>query len=203
MDKFETNFLKRQKLWPFVSFRYIDDVFFILIYGKEELEHFVKELNSFSDHIKFTFESDKENINYLDVNINLSNAHLMTNIHVKPIDRHQYLDYSSSHPNHIKRSVVYSQSLRARRLCSLESDFLKHCTKMKSWFLKRGYPENMIDEEMKKVKSSGKGTNNSKGSKWVPFVVTYHPSLNCLSRIIKDNLNILYMSREAKVVFSP
>ena len=131
MDKFETNFLKRQKLWPFVSFRYIDDVFFILIYGKEELEHFVKELNSFSDHIKFTFESDKENINYLDVNINLSNAHLMTNIHVKPIDRHQYLDYSSSHPNHIKRSVVYSQSLRARRLCSLESDFLKHCTKMK------------------------------------------------------------------------
>ena len=27
----------------------------------------MKELNSFSDHI--TFESDKENINYLDVNI--------------------------------------------------------------------------------------------------------------------------------------
>ena len=61
----------------------------------------------------------------------------------------------------------------------------------------------MIDEEMMKVKLSEKGSNNSKGSKRVPFVVTYHPSLNCLSRIIKDNLNILYMSREAKVVFSP
>ena len=29
------------------------------------------------------------------------------------------------------------------------------------------------------------------------------PSLNCLSRIIKDNLNILYVSRESKAVFSP
>ena len=50
--------------------------------------YFIKELNSFSDLIKFTFESDKENINYLDVNINLSSGHLMTNMHVKPTDSH-------------------------------------------------------------------------------------------------------------------
>ena len=93
----------------------------------------------------------------------------MTNMYVKPTGCHQYLDYSSSHPSHTKRSIVYSQTLRARRLCSLESDFLKHRTKMKSWFLKRGYPENMIDEEMKKVKFSEKGSKKSKGSKGVPF----------------------------------
>ena len=131
----------------------------------------------------------------------MSSGHQMTNMYVKPTDRHQYLDYSSSHPNNIKRSVVYCQSLRARRSCSLESDFLKYCTKMKSCF-KRDYRENMIDEEMKKVKFSEKGSNNSEGSKGVPFVVTYHPSLNTLSRIIKDNLNILCMSRETKAVFS-
>ena len=34
------------------------------------------------------------------------------------------------------QTIVYSESLRARRLCSLESDFLKHCTKMKPWSLK-------------------------------------------------------------------
>ena len=130
----------------------------------------------------------------------MSNGHLMTNIYVKPTDCHHYLDYSSSHPNHIKRSIVYSKSLRAR-LCSHESDFLKHCTKRNHFFL-GGYPEN-IDEEMNKVKFSEKISNNSKLSKGLPFVVTYHPSLNCLSRIIKDNLNILYMSRDTKVVFSP
>ena len=78
----------------------------------------------------------------------MCHGHLMTNMYVKPTGRYQCLDYSSPHPNHIKRSTVYDQSLRARRLCSLESDFLKHCTQMKSWFLKRGYPENMTDEEM-------------------------------------------------------
>ena len=62
---------------------------------------------------------------------------------------------------------------------------------MRSWFLKSGYPENMIDEEMKRVKFSEKGSKKCKGSKEVPFVFTYHPSLNCLSRIIKYNLNIL------------
>ena len=56
---------------------------------------------------------------------------------------------------------------------------------------------------MKKVKFSEKGSKKSKGSKGVPFVVTYHPSLNCFSRINKNNLNILYMSHEAKAVFSP
>ena len=69
MDKFERNYLKTQILQPFVWFRYIDDVFFIWTHGKEELENFMKELNSFSDHIKFTFESDKENIIYLDVTL--------------------------------------------------------------------------------------------------------------------------------------
>ena len=61
----------------------------------------------------------------------------------------------------------------------------------------------MADEEIKKVKFSEKGSKKSKGSKRVPFLVTYQPSLNCLSRIIKDNLNILYISREAKTGFSP
>ena len=69
---------------------------------------------------------------------------------------------------------------------------------MKSLLFKRSYPEDMIDEEMKKVKLSEKGSKKYKGSKVVLFVATYHASLNCLSRIIKDNLHILYMSREVK-----
>ena len=148
----------------------------------------MKELNSFSDYIKFSFKFNKENIKFLDVYINLSNGWLpYEKVYIKPTDCHQYQNYSSSHPNHIKRSIVYSQSLRAGRSCSTESDFLKHCTKMKPRFFKRDYPENMIDEEMKKVKFSEKGSKRSKGSKWVPFVITYHHSLNCLGRIIKDN----------------
>ena len=38
---------------------------------------------------------------------------------------------------------------------------------------------------------------------YIPFVVIYQPSLSCLNRMIKNNLNILYMSCEIKAVFSP
>ena len=94
MDTFETDFPKTQKLQRFVWFRSIDNVLLILTDGNEEHESSLKELNSFRDHIKFTFESNnKENINFLDVNIDLSNGHLMTNIYLKPTDCDQYLDY--------------------------------------------------------------------------------------------------------------
>ena len=106
MDTFETDFPKTQKLQRFVWFRPIDDVLYISTDGNEDNESFMKKLNSFHDHIKFTFESNKENINFLDVNTDLSNGHLMTNIYLKSTDCDQYLDYLLSHPNHIKRSIV-------------------------------------------------------------------------------------------------
>ena len=35
------------------------------------------------------------------------------------------------------------------------------------------------------------------------MIVTYHPSLNCLSKIISKNLYLLYINDEVKRVFSP
>ena len=43
---------------------------------------------------------------------------LTTDLNVKPTDRHHYLHYTSAHPNHTKRSVVYSRTLRLSRICS-------------------------------------------------------------------------------------
>ena len=75
---------------------------------------------------------------------------------------------------------------------------------MKSWFLKRGYPEQIIDYEMEKVNfrenKKNSGINKKKG---IPFVVTYHPKLKNLSKIIKDNLYLLYMNDEVNKTFTP
>ena len=47
---------------------------------------------------------------------------------------------------------------------------------MKSWFLKREYPEKSISGEMGKVKFSNiERKSNSKTQKGIPLVVTYHP----------------------------
>ena len=56
---------------------------------------------------------------------------------------------------------------------------------------------------MRKVKFSGYTRRNKREKKGVPFVITYHPSLKNIGRIINQNLSILYMNEEVKSVFTP
>ena len=45
-------------------------------------------------------------IPFLDLNVKLANGRLETDLDIKSTDRHQYLYYMSSHPEHTKRSIV-------------------------------------------------------------------------------------------------
>ena len=75
---------------------------------------------------------------------------------------------------------------------------------MKSWFLKREYPERLISAEMDKVKFSNiERRSNSKTQKGIPLVVTYHPLLKSLSSIVNNNIYLLHMDQEVKRTFTP
>ena len=82
---------------------------------------------------------------FLDLKLKLNEGKISTDLYTS---RHQYLHFTSSHTNHTYRSVVYSQGLRVKRLCSEKEDFLKHMSEMKLWFLKPGYPENIFDQDL-------------------------------------------------------
>ena len=123
---------------------------------------------------------------------------MKTTLHIKSTDRHQYLHYASSHPEHTKRSVVFSQTLRISRLCSEENDFKNYRSQMKSWFLKREYPEKLIDNEMRKVKFCKEGIKKAKEFK------AYHLLLRGnLGIIINQNIYLLNMNEKTTEVFSP
>ena len=139
----------------------------------------MKELNNFKSNLKFTCECDSNSINFLDLNVKLNNGELTTSVYIKPTDRHQYFHYGWSHPDHIKRSIIYCQTLQASRLCSFNEDFADDCEKMKTWISKRG--------------SLTRSTT----------VVMYHPRLKALSKIIHENRNLLYMNDEVKDTFTP
>ena len=55
---------------------------------------------------------------------------------------------------------------------------------------------------MRKVKFGKKGIKKAKGIKGIPFVLTYHPQLNNLGRIINQNIYFLNVNEETKKVFS-
>ena len=137
--------------------------------------------------ISTTYKSCKKDISSLDLNVLLGKNKLSTDLHIKPTDCHQYLHYSSGHPEHTKLSIVYSLLLRVNWICSSENDFDRHKSNMKIWFQKRGYPENIIENEMKKVNFPSCIKVQRKKSKGIPFVVTYHHLLKQLEEILPRN----------------
>ena len=62
LDETETKFLRTQEFQPLVWFRYIDNVFFI--WNPDKLN-----LINYHPNIKFNYESNKENITFLDLNV--------------------------------------------------------------------------------------------------------------------------------------
>ena len=111
MDKMEGEFLEKYENKSLIWLRYNVDIFFIWTHGEDKLETFLENLKQFHPNIKFTHESSTESILFLDLRVKLSQGKLETDLHIKPRDRHQYLHYSSSHPGHTKRSIVYEQTL--------------------------------------------------------------------------------------------
>ena len=158
-------------------------MFFIWTRGKEKLASFLTALNNYHINIIFIHESNKEHIPFLDLKVKLLGNKLSTDLYIKSTDRHHYLHYTSSHPDHTKKSVVYSQALRLSRICSEGKDFDKHICEMKSWFSQRGYPQKLIETENSKVKFSVQRVfHGSKIEKGVPLVLTYHPLLKSIGK---------------------
>ena len=141
MGEVETEFLKSQELQPFLLLRYIGDTFFIWTYGEEKVTLFLNELTNFHSNLKFTYETSSHTVDFLDLNVNLTNGAIHTDLYIKPTCGHQYLHYPASLSLHIKTSIPYGQALRVSRICSSKKDFKTHVSPMKEWFLVRGYPK--------------------------------------------------------------
>ena len=88
--------------------------------------------------------------------LSLSANKFSADLHTTSIDKHQYLHYTSAHPVHTKRSIIYSQvALRMDRIYSYQADFEKHLLNMKSWFQARRSRGDLVQNELTKVKFSG------------------------------------------------
>ena len=129
MDKIATDFLNTEEYLLLIWYQYTDDIFFIWTHGEEKLIFFLDNLNKYHPNINFTHESNKKCVNFLDFAVSLLDNEVSTDLYIKPTDWHQYLHYSSSHPDHTKKSIVYSQALRLNRM--IEGDFVQHKKEVK------------------------------------------------------------------------
>ena len=62
---------------------------------------------------------------------------------------------------------------------------------MKVWFLARDYPINVVNEQINKVVFGKNQPSRKNSENGIPFVVTYHPKVKKLGKLI----NLLQWSR--------
>ena len=134
--------------------------------------------------------------------IKIKEGRIITDLYCKPTHGNQCL-YDSCHPNHIKRSIIFSQTLRLKRICSEKNELNVHVEDLKMWFRKRGYPDNLIKEQVEKaLKITPSDENNTKKVNAVSLVVTYNAAFKNLSQVIRKNLQLLYADKQVNKVSS-
>ena len=129
---------------------------------------------------------------------------MLTKVHVKNTNIHQYLEYSSCHPKTCKDSIPYSQAKRYRRITSNNRDFAKSLETLREYFKTRKYPDNVIDTAFAKVRSMTQDqalvyTNRSTTVDIVPFVVEYNPSLPNIGSILHKYWDLFQLSPNPSV----
>ena len=146
---------KKTKMWV----RFIDDILMIWNHGKQALEQFKELPNNIHPTIKFSFESNENEIPFLDTIIYRGkDNHILTRLYHKPTDNKQYLHFNSAHPWRQKRSVPYGLLIRCKRICSEETYFIKESRAIIQQLALRNYPKSLLQEALDKVNNMNRTT---------------------------------------------
>ena len=125
--------------------------------------------------IKYTIESSQifnnkeQSISFLDVNIILTKINtIKTDIYYKRTNSHEYLNYHTHHPKHVKDNIPYNLPKRIVVFVSCYEKTLYRLQELKEWLLQCNYLENIINAQLQ-------GPAPLKQEKKViPFVSTYY-----------------------------
>ena len=86
MGEFEKNAISGYADKPYLWYRYIDDIFMVWTHGEDKLNNFITYLINIQPTIKFTNEHSTTSTPFLDVNIQLTNRRIETDLFCKPTD---------------------------------------------------------------------------------------------------------------------
>eukprot|EP00061_Rhincodon_typus_P017918 g46852.t1 len=136
---------------PHLLLCYIDDCIDAASCSREELEQFINFANTFHHTLKFTISDTS--LPFLDLSISISGNQLTTDIHFKPMDSHNYLGYTSSHPPSCKNSIPFSQFLRLCCICSQDEAFYSRNFQISSYFSDRRFPSSVINDALDQMET--------------------------------------------------
>ena len=173
-------------------------------HGPDDLDRFVKFCNVFNPTIKFTSESSAKEIPFLDVMVSIKDGQLHTDLYSKPTDAHQFLHWTSCHPKHTKTSLPYDLAFGLNCICSSQESLQKRITDLEGFLKARVYSNSIIKRQISKALEIPRSdaleprATRSNNTDRIPLVITYHPPLSKLSKILNKHLRIFHSSDKCK-----
>jgi hypothetical protein len=173
----------------------------IFLRSEEELNNFLLRLNSFHENVKYTWDIGYQRISFLDVSVRLDNGSFCTDVYSKPTDAHQYFNFKSCHPPHVKSGIPYGQALRLKRICHSDKVFESRLQELKGFLVKRCYNSEFVESQFKRVRILDRSSLFKRESEQIrrennksTFIIDYHQALRELYGIFRELQNIVGLS---------
>ena len=166
------------------------------LHGRDNLDTFLQEANSFHSTIRFTAEVSIDKHVYLDTQSRLDEDRIC-----------QYLLLTSCHPKHCCKNIPYSLALRLRRICSDSNTFELRAKELTNQLHQRSYLKQDIASAIDKARQRSRDAllsyrpKSAEVGTILPFVLTYHPDLPKVRDIVDKNWSIIESFDELKDIY--
>ena len=148
-------------------------------------------------NIKWTFKCGSE-VEYLDVLVSLKDGFLETDVFSK--NCHSYLPPSSCHPQSVFKGIIKGIGHRLRMICSTDECLEKRVDEYANYLHLSGWPFPKVKYQLREatnidresILKSDRVSNNSTKNKKSTWISKHDPRLPNKSKIIHENLHLLY-----------
>ncbi|XP_045897466.1 uncharacterized protein LOC123964654 [Micropterus dolomieu] len=192
MAEWETTALNSCPKKPLHYYRFLDDIWGVWPYSREDFDQFVNILNHHNPAIKLKYCISPTTVDFLDTTTFkgptfTQTARLDLKVFFKQTDTHALLHKSSFHPKHTFAGLIKSQLLRFHRICTRSEDFKEATKVLFSALTSRGYCRAFLRRAFKTFLHTKPLTTDS----LLPVITTYSPSAVKLVRTLKHNFQNL------------
>jgi hypothetical protein len=125
--------------------------------------------------------------------VELDNGAFCTDVYSRTIDAHQYLNFKSCHPPHVKRGNPSGQALRLKRVCHSDKIFESRLQELKGFLVKMGYNSEFVKSQFKRVRFLDRSALFKRESEQIrrennksTFIIDYHPALREIYGIFRE-----------------
>ena len=150
--------------------RFREDIFAIYLGTHTELTNFIHSINTMHPTFKFSFESSKQEITFLDVVVFKGARYHKQNILTKPTDTFQFLHRESCHPTATFNGFIKGKVLRYARTCNNADDFTKKVAFFTNKLLNREYKNNEITKITKEIDHNTRIVGNLFHTLYIRFI---------------------------------